>query len=126
VTGYYRAVPPGQKPSAHRSASHYPRTYGLKSWALYASAKNGGNLDLHLTRDYSRILVIPQRDEGAVAEVTSISPFSSRLEKQPTNLRENSKDLGDGTLVDLSYHLPSLLDALSIESWEPKTLDLIG
>jgi hypothetical protein len=24
VPGYYRAVPPGQKPSADRSASHYP------------------------------------------------------------------------------------------------------
>jgi hypothetical protein len=24
VPGYYRAVPPGQKPSAHRSASRYP------------------------------------------------------------------------------------------------------
>ena len=29
VPGYDRAVPPAQKPCAHRSASHYPGVYGV-------------------------------------------------------------------------------------------------
>ena len=29
MPGYYRAVPPGQKPFAHRSASHYLSAHGL-------------------------------------------------------------------------------------------------
>jgi hypothetical protein len=31
VPGYYRTVPPGQKPSGRRSASHYPSAYGLNT-----------------------------------------------------------------------------------------------
>jgi hypothetical protein len=33
VPGYDRAVPPGQKPFAHRRASNYPGAYGWKAWA---------------------------------------------------------------------------------------------
>jgi hypothetical protein len=31
LSGYYRVVPPGQKPSAHRSDSHYPSADGVET-----------------------------------------------------------------------------------------------
>jgi hypothetical protein len=37
VPGYDQPVPPGQKPFAHRNASHYLSAYGLKPWAEFSS-----------------------------------------------------------------------------------------
>ena len=39
VPGYYRAVSPGQRPSAHRSASHYLSPYGLMHQAKLPSPR---------------------------------------------------------------------------------------
>ena len=36
--------------------------------------------------------------------MTQIWALRSRLEKQPTDLRRSSRDLGDGTLAELCYH----------------------
>jgi hypothetical protein len=41
--------------------------------------------------------------------------LSSRLEKQPTDLRRNSRDLGDGTLVRRT--LESAQTVLTTEGW---------
>jgi hypothetical protein len=66
-------------------------------------------IDLGLTRDFSRILIIPQRDERAVAEVTSIRPF-------------DKSDLTD----QLRFHPAALLHLLHSERFSPSRRFLLG
>ena len=59
-------------------------------------------VDLRLTRDFSRVLIIPQRDERAVAQVTGIRPF------EESNLTDQ-----------LRFHPSALLHLLHGERFSP-------
>jgi hypothetical protein len=66
-------------------------------------------VDLRLTRDFSRVLIIPQRDERAVAQVTGIRPF------EESNLTDQ-----------LRFHPSALLHLLHGERFSPSRRFLLG
>ena len=72
-------------------------------------------------------------NRGEIACIRTDSQQLSSLVVFPTQRGEAQLGLQSGfvkkcrhTLVDLSYHLPSVLGVLSIELWEPMKLHLIG
>ena len=115
VPGYDRTVPPGHFATGFSSSVPSPKSLGFRCVQNGSSARReeGAYLDRYVTDEQRSSRPIFNATLRAAASwlffrvarstgMIQIQALRSRLEKQPTDLRRNPRDLGDGTLGGVS------------------------